>query len=209
MRVSRVLISIVFGLLGSSAFAGVDVGSDGSDGALDLTGQSGVVTIDLSLAADLCDCDSNGLIDDACTWGCPSPVAGQGVYDAEQWAVVLKYTSVVIPSGVTVQFARHGKLAPVVWLVEGDINIAGTIDLRGADGYSATQTPIIPLPQPGAFRGGHGGTLTTATAGHGPGGGEIATSFLITVDPAVTLHLEAVQALSKSRNRTAAKRFCH
>ena len=57
-------------------------GSDGSDGAFNPTA---AVVVDLSLAASLCDCDGGGVLDDPCRWDCPSPVAGQGVYDAAQW----------------------------------------------------------------------------------------------------------------------------
>lgn len=46
---------------------------------------------------------------------------------------VLNYTTVDIPSGVSVRFAPSSN-APVVLLASGAVNIAGTIDIRGGAG---------------------------------------------------------------------------
>src|SRR5690606_37865157 len=46
---------------------------------------------------------------------------------------VLHYTSVNIPPGVVVTFAKNTTNTPVVILASGDVNIAGTIDVSGTD----------------------------------------------------------------------------
>ncbi|MBL7650044.1 MAG: hypothetical protein JNK74_28060 [Candidatus Hydrogenedentes bacterium] len=98
---------------------------------------------------------------------------GQGVYDPEQWAVIFRYTSVNIPSNVTVTFKNHPSRAPVIWLVQGNATIAGTVSLNGAKGHGGAPTSAtFAEPGPGGFRGGRG-TRTGAlgSAGMGPGGG--------------------------------------
>lgn len=101
----------------------------------------------------------------------PSPVAGRGVYDPNRWAVVFRYTNVTIPAGKTVQFANHPSGAPVVWLVSGNVTIAGTVNLDAVAGAS-TFVLGFAIPGPGGFRGAgsNSGTLGL-TAGLGPGGG--------------------------------------
>lgn len=95
-----------------------------------------------------------------------------GVYDAEQWAVVFKYTTITIPQLVTVKFKNHPSGAPVVWLAQGDVLIQGTVNLNGANGASNTQLPSYAIPGPGGFHGGrgHGGEGLESTYGLGPGG---------------------------------------
>ncbi|MBX9640497.1 MAG: hypothetical protein K2X97_12425 [Mycobacteriaceae bacterium] len=98
---------------------------------------------------------------------------------------VLNYTTINIPSGVTVTFRKNVTNTPVVLLVSGDATIAGTINVSGAtsvavgaagngsvgdDGQPGTGGP-------GGYAGGRGGALGTAVpatnggAGNGPGGG--------------------------------------
>jgi len=91
------------------------------------------------------------------------------VYDPAKWAVVFKYTSVNVPLGVTVKFKNHVSRAPVVWLVSGNVSVAGTVDVSGADGG-----PLGTLaePGPGGFRGGKGGDISSPHgSGFGAGGG--------------------------------------
>src|SRR5262245_63208779 len=42
------------------------------------------------------------------------------------------YTTINIPSGVTVTFTSNTANTPVVWLASGAVTIAGTINLNGA-----------------------------------------------------------------------------
>lgn len=136
-------------------------GSDGSDGAFE---PNATIQIDLGLAAT---------VPPGETWAWPSPVPGQGVYDPVQWAVVFKYTTINIPANVTVTFKNHPSGAPVVWLAQGDVSIAGTVNLNGKD-CPGTTFPIFAEGGPGGFDGGVGGMgpLNTAGGGLGPGGGD-------------------------------------
>ena len=95
---------------------------------------------------------------------------GKGIYDSNKWAVVFKYSSVVISNGATVTFANHPSHAPVVWLVNGDVIIDGTVSLKGQSSVSA---PGLAEPGPGGFRGGAGYYAfgVDRTSGFGPGGG--------------------------------------
>ena len=75
-RISTTFVSLGFLVAGTQAVAQFDSGSDGTDGVFDRFG--GVIEIDLSLAVDG-------------TWN--DPGSGNGVYDANLWAVVFKYTT--------------------------------------------------------------------------------------------------------------------
>lgn len=91
---------------------------------------------------------------------------------------VLHYTTVTVPAGVTVTFAKNAANTPVTLLATGDVTIAGTISVNGANGSGATGAgPLISpggVGGPGGFSGGAGasrGGGTLAAAGQGPGGG--------------------------------------
>lgn len=90
--------------------------------------------------------------------------SGKGVYDPSKWAVVFKYSSVNIPAGVAVTFKNHAARAPVVWLVQGNAVVAGTVSL---DSKPGPNTYILQEPGPGGFR---GGSYYPRSAGFGPGG---------------------------------------
>ncbi len=77
---------------------------------------------------------------------------------------IYHYTSVNIPSGVTVTFTPNANNTPVVWLVQGDCVIGGSIEISGGNGGSNSGAQ----GGPGGFSGGNGGS--TPTAGRGPGG---------------------------------------
>jgi hypothetical protein len=142
-------------LSGGTALAALNIPSDGSDGDLVITANT---VIDLSLAStNKWDADN-------------SARAGTGVYDAEKWAVVFKYSSVTIGPNATVTFKNHASRAPVVWLVQSNVTISGTVSLNGQSGVLP---PGISEPGPGGFRGGMGFYATGANgaAGFGPGGG--------------------------------------
>lgn len=149
----------------------IDVGSDGLDGPFganpffvpDVFGGN-TMTIDLGLA-------TRGA---GVTW--QTPGSGRGVYDANKWAVVFKYATVDVPAGKTVKFKNNDSNAPVVWLVQGDVTIAGTIDVSGEDGTDGRNS----TPGPGGFRGGIGDgfgfSTNLAASGFGPGGGRLAAA---------------------------------
>jgi hypothetical protein len=138
-----------------TAYAQLNVPSDGSDGAFNPT-QS--ITIDLSQAV-------------TATWNIPSPQPGKGVYDADKWAVVFKFSSVNIPSNVTVTFINHPSNAPVVWLVQGNVTMSGAVNLNGTNGGGTPGT--LAVPGPGGFRGGAAmGSFFSGSGGFGPGGGK-------------------------------------
>ncbi|GMU20621.1 MAG: hypothetical protein AMXMBFR13_07180 [Phycisphaerae bacterium] len=130
-------------------------GADGSDGALNPVAN---VEVDLSAAP-------------AAAWDGVNPNPGQnkGVYDATKWAVVFRYTEVNIPAGVTVTFKNRDGRPPVVWLVSGNVSIAGTVNLNGQNGDNGLAREAE--PGPGGFRGGRGTPVGgPGGAGYGPGG---------------------------------------
>jgi hypothetical protein len=133
-----------------SASAQFSVPSDGSDGAFNPTSN---IQIDLGTAK-------------TATWDTPADYNLQGVYDPEQWIVVYKFTSVNIPANVTVTFKNHPKNPPVVWLVQGDVTINGTVNLDGQ--LTQAAFPFHKSGGPGGFRGGKGdSTITTGGFGWG------------------------------------------
>jgi len=78
---------------------------------------------------------------------------------------IYHYTSVYIPANVTVTFTPNANNTPVVWLVQSNVVILGTVDISGQDGVEGQGG----RGGPGGYRGGNGGT--GATPGQGPGGG--------------------------------------
>ncbi|MCU0779915.1 MAG: hypothetical protein MUF04_02305 [Akkermansiaceae bacterium] len=133
-------------------------GADGSDGVLNITTNT---EIDLSQAV-------------TGTWDQNNAAnAGKGVYDPAKWAIVFKYSSVNVASGATVTFKNHASRAPVVWLVNGNVTIAGTVSL---DGQGWMYAPLLAEPGPGGFRGGNGyySAYVGASAGFGIGAGSSA-----------------------------------
>lgn len=100
---------------------------------------------------------------------------------------ILNYSSVNIPSGVTVSFKRNALNTPIYMLVQGNVTIAGTVWVAGKDGkptgtYGDGALGDDGVPGeggPGGYDGGRGGARdaaqTPATirggAGLGPGGG--------------------------------------
>ncbi len=91
---------------------------------------------------------------------------------------VFNFTTVSIPTGVTVSFKSNATNTPVMILATGDVTIEGTIDVRGADA-DVMREPVGSFLQqgalggPGGYAGGRGGNATQAASpGQGPGGGE-------------------------------------
>jgi hypothetical protein len=85
---------------------------------------------------------------------------------------VFNFTTINIPVGVTVTFLRNAKNTPVTMLAQGNVTIAGTINVDGRSPNSVRGGGIGAV---GGFNGGGGGFgvsgLTTAITGDGPGGG--------------------------------------
>lgn len=81
---------------------------------------------------------------------------------------VFNFTTVNIPSGVTITFKKNSINTPVTILATGDVTIAGTINLNGS-----SATGIYPgIGGPGGYGGGHGGIVGgDGGKGLGPGGG--------------------------------------
>lgn len=100
---------------------------------------------------------------------------------------VLNYSSINIPTGVTVTFKRNALNTPVHLLVSGNVTIAGTIDVRGKDApdIGTAGSGLVAddgragLAGPGGYDGGSGGrplsfpdaTKWPGAGGLGPGGG--------------------------------------
>jgi hypothetical protein len=101
---------------------------------------------------------------------------------------VLNYTTINIPTGVTVKFKKNTANTPVYILASGDVTVAGTIDIRGEDGKptgtagdGALGDDGVPgAGGPGGYDGGRGGRedasqradVIRAGSGLGPGGGK-------------------------------------
>ena len=92
---------------------------------------------------------------------------------------VFNYTSVNIPTGVTINYNKTTSNAPVVILASGDVTIAGTIDVSGSNGWDgcdgvANNSGNPGLGGPGGYDGGYGGMYLNnrqGSNGLGPGGG--------------------------------------
>ncbi len=94
---------------------------------------------------------------------------------------ILNYTTVTIPTGVTVTFQRNATNTPVTMLASGNVTIAGIINVNGQNSITASGAGAGPIPGglggPGGFDGGQSGSLSAGTgqngsAGRGSGGGQ-------------------------------------
>ncbi len=126
---------VVFLVVISTSVAMVKAGilapsSDGSDGVLNITSNT---QLDLSLATPG-------------EWDMPG--SGNGVYDTNKWLIVFKYQSVNINSSRTLTFKNHPSRAPVMWLVQSNVTINGSVSLVGS-----SASGLYPEPGPGGFRG--------------------------------------------------------
>lgn len=156
MKLRNALATCATTLLFIGRALALPIPSDGSDGNFN---PGSNIEVDLSQAI-IGAWDTNN-----------SANVGKGRYDATKWAVVFKYASVNIPAGVTVTFKNNAARAPVVWLVSGNVNIAGSINIRGKDGTTDTILRLAPTePGPGGFRGNAVGPAGFG-AGYGPGAG--------------------------------------
>jgi hypothetical protein len=90
---------------------------------------------------------------------------------------IWNYTTIDIPARVKVSFTKNAANTGVIWLATGDVNIAGEINLDGANGTTNVARGNEAPGGPGGFRGGRGGRRSdvsgssAGTPGEGPGGG--------------------------------------
>lgn len=102
--------------------------------------------------------------------GAFAPSASQTIVVPESG--VFNYTTVSIPSGVTITYTRNSKNMPVKILASGDVTITGGINLDGKNGNNNGGGGS---GGPGGYNGGTsgygGGTTYMGLAGDGPGGG--------------------------------------
>lgn len=95
---------------------------------------------------------------------------------------VWNFTTINVPSGVTVRFLRNPANSPVRWLATGDVVINGTIDVGGEAGLNALSPGVAARGGPGGFDGGRGAVAFNSSAsfvgspGQGPGGGAPGTA---------------------------------
>lgn len=83
------------------------------------------------------------------------------------------YTTINIPTGVTVTFKKNSSNSPIIMLATGDVTISGTINVNGSNG-STSNTPGA--GGPGGYNGGIGGAIYSAgRRGEGSGGGGYGT----------------------------------
>jgi hypothetical protein len=91
---------------------------------------------------------------------------------------VFSFTTISIPSGVTVRFTRNAANTPVTLLATGNVTIAGTLDVSATNGGNVVDGTFLGsnagVGGPGGFDGGSGANGVAATIGGtglGPGGG--------------------------------------
>lgn len=145
--------------------------------ALALAASSSVLLAPYASAFDSGSTDADGVLNPSVNTEIQLPPSG-----------VLNYSSVNIPSGVTVTFQKNAFNTPVYILVSGNATVAGTIDITGGDatpsgtagGGNIADDGIPGTAGPGGFDGGRGGpadqslsaSVIRGEAGLGPGGGE-------------------------------------
>jgi hypothetical protein len=171
-----VLVSATFltvlGFAGSATAQAFNSGSTGADGAFDLTGTPSGTIVDFNPKAIHVNKDPNAPLIDP---------EGDNVFH---------FTTITIPSGVTVKMSATWTNGPVYWLATGLVEIAGTVNLDGSAGYNNTPTPaqrVLSIPGPGGYPGGLGGQRAAtstgpARPGAGPAGGIAAPQLTTSSD---------------------------
>ena len=164
--ISIVCIATMIGLSNGQTF-NFDSGSTGVNGAFPpgtVPGGTTAITINLNDGEVL-------FLPGGTTVILPNTPAG-GFIDG-----VFNFTTVNVPSGITLSFIKHTTNPPVTILATGDIIIDGTIDISGKRGEIFKLTGVFSLGGeggPGGFNGGNGGFLGLTSniggAGLGPGG---------------------------------------
>jgi hypothetical protein len=104
---------------------------------------------------------------------------------------VFNFTTINVPTGVTVTFKKNATNTPVVWLASGNVTIAGVVSIVGKDSPSVGASGngnlgddgIPGVGGPGGYDGGRGGQVDAAEAnrrggaGLGPGAGTGGQSY--------------------------------
>jgi len=130
-------------------------GSTGSDGALDFSSVPSGQTV----------------VFDPTTYNPPLNPSHNNIFN---------FTTINIPSGVTVRLSGRKLTGPVYWLATGAVTIAGTLDLSGEQGSAQTNVAanrVVAYPGAGGYAGGLGGQSgALPTAGQGPAGGTATSS---------------------------------
>jgi hypothetical protein len=156
---ASLLVSILcFASTGFSQGQTFNSGSNGSDGALNLTTPGTIIFNPKSFNP-------------------PLDPAGDNIFN---------FTTINIAQGVTVKLSSKVFTGPVYWLASGAVTINGTIDLDGEDGHPISSLLSLRVPAAGGaggYSGGVGGTLVAGNPslpapqpGNGPGGGAAAAS---------------------------------
>jgi hypothetical protein len=84
---------------------------------------------------------------------------------------IYQYTSVTISNGVTVTFIPNANNSPVTWLVQGNCEIDGTVDVSGQSFVGSAGC----VAGSGGWAGGSGGN--NPSPGQGPGGGQAGFNY--------------------------------
>lgn len=101
---------------------------------------------------------------------------------------VYHFTTITIPSSVTVRFAGNSNNAPVRWLATEDVVINGAIDVGGEFGGNSLPVGVVAKGGPGGYAGGRGGVRFDASTsyvgqpGQGPAGGNPGTAQQVSPD---------------------------
>jgi hypothetical protein len=97
--------------------------------------------------------------------GAFNPATNTVINMADHSNGIYQYTSVTISNGVTVTFIPNANNSPVTWLVQGNCEIDGTVDVSGQIGVN-----VGGKGGPGGGAGGSGGS--NPNSGQGAGGGD-------------------------------------
>lgn len=120
---------------------------------------------------------ADGAFNPTCT---PTPCTVQQALPASG---IFNFTTINIPSGITVKFIRNQTNTPVTMLATGNVTINGIIDISGSAGTDGVNSTNLAFTAgaggPGGFDGGNGANGLVSSnggAGLGPGGGAGGTS---------------------------------
>lgn len=95
---------------------------------------------------------------------------------------IFNYTTIEVPSGITVRFKKNAGNTPVRWLASDMVTINGVVDVSGEFAPNTLAPGVVAHGGPGGYDGGRGGVNFTAsgsyvgTPGMGPGGGAPGTA---------------------------------